>query len=270
MKTAIQLYTLRNRLSEGVEKVLKEIREMGYEGVEWYYLPDNSPEKAAELSKAAGLEIFSAHIDINIVLAGDRELLKRLAKAGFKYLPIGWLPQERLAGGPLFAETCDAIRTYAEMAKEEGLYVMYHNHDFEFEKTTEGEYVLDLMYRVVGPEYLQTQIDTCWVNVGGENPADYLKKYAGRTPTVHLKDFAGSRSENMYALIGIDEDKKKEASGQFQFRPVGKGLQNFPAIIAAADECGAEWYIVEQDSPSMGKTPMESVQMSIEYLKGIL
>ena len=92
MKTAIQLYTLRNRLSEGVEKVLKEIREMGYEGVEWYYLPDNSPEKAAELSKAAGLEIFSAHIDINIVLAGDRELLKRLAKAGFKYLPIGWLP----------------------------------------------------------------------------------------------------------------------------------------------------------------------------------
>ena len=123
MKTAIQLYTLRNRLSEGVEKVLKEIREMGYEGVEWYYLPDNSPEKAAELSKAAGLEIFSAHIDINIVLAGDRELLKRLAKAGFKYLPIGWLPQERLAGGPLFAETCDAIRTYAEMAMDVAAYV---------------------------------------------------------------------------------------------------------------------------------------------------
>ena len=143
--------------------------------------------------------------------------------------------------------------------------LQYHNHDFEFTKL-DGEYALDILYKEVGPDLLQTQLDTCWVNVGGENPSGYVKKYAGRIPTVHLKDFAGSKSEKMYALIGIDDDKKEETKGTFEFRPVGKGVQNFKSIVAAADEGGAEWFIVEQDSPSMGYTALECAKISVDYL----
>jgi len=156
------------------------------------------------------------------------------------------------------------IKQIGEAVNAAGMVLQYHNHDFEFEKM-EGKYVLDLLYEEVSPELLQTQIDTCWVNVGGEDPAAYVRKYAGRIPTVHLKDFAGSKSENMYALIGIDEDKK-DVEGTFEFRPVGKGLQNFKEIVAAADEGGAEWVIVEQDSPSMGLTELECAEVSIQYL----
>ena len=49
---------------------------------------------------------------------------------------------------------------------------------------------------------------------------------------MHLKDFSGQKSENMYGLIGTD-GKKEEASGKFEFRPVGYGLQDVPSIIAA-------------------------------------
>ena len=59
---------------------------------------------------------------------------------------------------------------------------------------------------------------------------------------------------------------RSDTQGAFEFRPLGKGLQNFPAIVKAGDECGAEWYIVEQDSPSMGYTPLECAQISIQYL----
>ena len=72
-----------------------------------------------------------------------------------------------------------------------------------------GEYALDILYREVPADLLSTQIDTCWVNVGGENPAEYIRKYAGRVEIVHLKDFTGGKSENMYALIGIDDDSKR-------------------------------------------------------------
>ena len=144
--------------------------------------------------------------------------------------------------------------------------LQYHNHDFEFMKV-DGEYGLDILYREIGPELLQTQLDTCWVNVGGENPSDYIRKYAGRIPTVHLKDFVGRKSENMYALIGLDEDKKKDTEGKFEFRPVGKGVQNIPSIVEAAIEGGAEWFIVEQDQPCCGWTPLECAAMSVQYLK---
>ena len=96
----------------------------------------------------------------------------------------------------------------------------------------------------------------------------YILKYTGRAPVVHLKDFVGSKTDNMYELIGID--KKAETTAKFEFRPVGKGKQNFPAIIDAAVIAGASWVVVEQDSPSMGLTPIECAKTSIEYLKTIM
>ena len=123
-----------------------------------------------------------------------------------------------------------------------------------------------MIYDSVPAEYLQTELDVCWVNVGGENPADYIRKYSGRSPVVHLKDFYGEKTEDMYELIGIEDKKPKKPKG-FEFRPVGSGVQDFPAILAAAEDAGATWVVVEQDKESMGLTPMESIAKSREYLK---
>ena len=79
----------------------------------------------------------------------------------------------------------------------------YHNHDFEFVKLN-GEYALDILYKEVPADILETEVDTCWVKVAGEDPGAYLRKYTGRAHIVHLKDFSGEKSEHMYALIGID------------------------------------------------------------------
>ncbi|MBR6561024.1 MAG: hypothetical protein IKT75_07710, partial [Alistipes sp.] len=42
-----------------------------------------------------------------------------------------------------------------------------------------------------------------------------------------------------------------------------------PAIIKAAVKAESKWLIVEQDQPSEGKTPMECVAMSMEFIKKI-
>lgn len=71
----------------------------------------------------------------------------------------------------------------------------------------------------------------------------------------------------MYALIG--ENKNGNAKGKFELRLVGYGLQDFPSILAACKDVNAKWVIVEQDLPSMNKTPLECVELSIKYLKSI-
>ena len=106
------------------------------------------------------------------------------------------------------------------------------------------------------------------MNVGGEDPVAYIEKYSGRAPVVHLKDFFGEKSDDMYELIGIDNKAPKRPSG-FEFRPVGAGLQNFPEIIAASKKAGSEWLVVEQDQPSMGLSPLECAAKSREYLRSI-
>ena len=75
----------------------------------------------------------------------------------------------------------------------------------------------------------------------------------------------------MYGLIGAGgSEKKEDASGKFEFRPVGYGLQDVPSIVAAAEDAGAEWFVVEQDDPSMGRTRLQCAEMSIRYLKSFL
>ncbi|MBR2072748.1 MAG: hypothetical protein IJ976_03680, partial [Alistipes sp.] len=65
------------------------------------------------------------------------------------------------------------------------------------------------------------------------------------------------------------ETKKPQRPSGFEFRPLGCGLQDFPSILAAAKDAGAKWVVVEQDKPSMGKTPLESIEISINYLRGL-
>ena len=187
---------------------------------------------------------------------------------GCKFIVIPYLPADLRYGSEKYPKLLEDMKEIGKVCKANGITLLYHNHDFEFEKTEDGEYVLDALYREIGPDLLETEIDTCWVNVGGENPAEYVKKYKGRAPVVHLKDFYGEKSDDMYELIGIDKKAPVRPSG-FEFRPVGSGVQNFPEILKAAEESGAEWVVVEQDKATMGLTPMESIAKSREYLRTI-
>ncbi|MEG0768112.1 MAG: sugar phosphate isomerase/epimerase, partial [Clostridia bacterium] len=150
-----------------------------------------------------------------------------------------------------------------------GIQLLYHNHDFEFVKLSE-QYGLDFLYDCVPATYLQTELDTCWVNYAGENPAAYVRKYAGRCPVVHLKDFVGRKGDKQpYALIQADGAATGAAMDvQFEFRPVGHGCQDIPAIMTAGIESGASWFVVEQDL-SVGRPALEAARMSRDYLRSI-
>ena len=79
----------------------------------------------------------------------------------------------------------------------------------------------------------------------------------------------GSLPKHLYALIGIDEEEADAQENTFEFRPVGHGLQDMPAILAAAVDAGAGWVVVEQDEPSAGMTPLECAKKSIAFVKGL-
>lgn len=267
-KIGLQLYSVRDDMQQDFEGTLKAVKEMGYSAVEFAGLYGRSAEEVKEICDRLGLIPLSAHVPFAELIADPEGVVKCYKQIGCRYIVIPYLTDEYRPGAEKFEEVISGARVIGEAAAREGMVLQYHNHDFEFMKI-DGEYALDILYKKVGPEFLQTQIDTCWVNVAGEDPAAYVKKYAGRIPTVHLKDFAGAKSENMYALIGIDENEKKD-TGEFEFRPLGKGLQNIPEIVAASIEGGAEWFIVEQDMPSMGLTPIECARVSVDYLKEVL
>ena len=246
---AIQLYSVRDDAAADMRGTLQKIREMGYDGVEFAGLHGHTAEEVREMCQEIGLLPLSAHVPYDEMVA------------------IPYLMPEYRPGTPGFADVIRNAAMLGEVANRLGMTLLYHNHDFEFQKI-DGKYALEVLYDTVPASLLQTELDVCWVRVGGEEPAAYIRKYTGRAPVVHLKDYAGGKSEHMYELIGIQSEHAPEEH-PFEFRPVGSGVQDIPAILAAADDAGAKWLVVEQDQPSMGLTPMECARASIGYLRGL-
>lgn len=266
MKIAIQLYSLRDEMVKDFEGTLKKVSEMGYEGVEFAGTLGQPPSEIKKLCDDLNLVPISAHIPF-VDMMNNEGVLEYYKEIGCEYVVIPYLTEEYRPDGEKFGELIEGAKKLSKKAEELGLTLCYHNHDFEFVKIGQ-EYALDYIYRQV-PQ-LSTQIDTCWSTVAGVDTCKYLEKYTGRVKIVHLKDFTGTKSENMYKLIGIDDDKKQETDGNFEFRPLGMGTQNFPAIIEASEKAGASWVVYEMDDPSMGKTPLECAKISIDYLKTIM
>lgn len=273
----LQLYSVRDELEADFEGTLEKVKEMGYDGVEFAGLYGHSPAQVSRLCAQIGLIPISAHVPFADMMADPEGVISAYSQIGCKQIVIPYLTEEHRPGAQGFGVLIEWARKLGALCNERGMKLAYHNHDFEFTKVGD-DYALDILYREVSPDFLQTQLDTCWVFVGGEDPAKYVRKYAGREYTVHLKDFwvrpdfvKGQKCEQLYQLIGIDDSKQVPAEEDqvFCLRPVGYGVQDMAGIVRASEESGAQWLIVEQDSPSMKKSPLECAQLSIDYLKSL-
>ena len=266
---ALQIYSVRTDAERDTEGTFKALRGMGYEGAEFAGLYGKTAKEFAALVAKSGLEPVSAHVGIAEMRADINKVIKDYTEIGCRHIAVPWLGEEDRPGGANWAQTVADIRRFGEILRDNGITLSYHNHDFEFARDENGEYHLDVLYKTVPADILKVELDTCWARVGGVDPAEYLLKYSGRCPLVHLKDYVGEKSRNMYALIGVDENEKKEHKA-FEYRSVGDGVQDFKKICSAAEKAGAEWFIIEQDEPTPGKARLECAEASINYLKSIL
>ena len=273
IKLGYQIYSAREEAEKDLAAVCAKLKEFGYDGVEFAGFYGYTAEQINDILSANGLVAVSSHVPyVSIVedMAGTIAFHKAI---GCKFIAVPYLDEQTRPGAPGFAAAIRNIAKFGAMCKAEGIQLLYHNHDFEFIKLS-GQYGLDFLYDAIPAELLATELDTCWVNVAGENPAAYIRKYAGRCPVVHLKDFIGAKKEGevLYALIKSDgsDDVKVEQKDEpaFDFRPVGYGKQDIPAIIAAGLESGAQWFIVEQDRSSE-RPPLDAAKMSCDYVRGL-
>ena len=271
MKTlpvGLQLYTVRTEMEKGVDAALKAVKAAGYDYVEPAGLFGLSGEEFCALLDKNGLKAVCAHVPFASMLSDPDGCIATYKTIGCEYMAVPYLAEGQRPGDEGFDKILESVDAFGAKCAENGITLLYHNHDFEFKKMPDGRYGLDYMYETVSAEHLQTELDTCWVNVGGENPAQYIKKYAGRCPVVHLKDFKGSKSEHMYELIGIESGEKEPVKNTFEFRPVGHGVQDFPAILESAVESGAKYVIVEQDQ-TYDIPCLEAAKLSRDYLKSL-
>ena len=247
----LQLYSIRQDISENLLASLDSVSAIGYSFVEtagyknglFYGL---KPEEFAKELKQRNLQFLSSHAATGISSLGsyeselrwwDEAIIAHKA-AGVKYLVMPSLNNAfAFKGLAELKHYCNYMNAIGKKCSEAGLKFGFHNHSREFEKV-EGQVAYDFMLANTQPKYVFFQIDLYWAYKGNVVIADYFKKYPKRFTMWHIKD-----------------EKEIGASGKIDFNSIFKHTK-----IA-----GVKHIVVEQEEFSLPR--FESIRQSFEYLQ---
>jgi len=252
----VQLWTVRNLVIEEPERVLKAIKAHGYKQIELYNMENITEVRS--IAKDLDLKVNSAHMDAGAFFDPNqpdyfKRHLEEVVKAKQEFAVIGWVPEEHRRNLDDFKRTADLANEAGELAKKANIQLAYHNHNFEFKPFEEGT-PYDLLLSETEPDLLHFELDVFWCDLAGYDPVPLMKKIGDRLALLHLKD----------KKKGIAD--RYEGSDDGDFKEVGNGELDFPAILEAAQTLGVSHCMVEQDqSPD----PLASLGMSMEYLNQI-
>ena len=250
-KIAVQLYSVRKEIEKDIKGTLKRIADIGFEAVETAFWPEDiSVKQAGEYLKDAGLAVCSAHIELP---TGDQKaaFLETAKELGCKKMIWHGWPEDIRYGSLDGTRQLVAIYNEANhFAKANGLQFGIHNHWWEFRNKAGKRFVYEVLLDQLEKDIF-FEIDTYWVKVAGHDPADIVRKFGNRAPLLHIKDGSAVWRESL-----ADDNPDPMVA-------VGKGTQNFPAIVKAANG-NTEWMIVEMDKATTDI--FEALQESYDYL----
>ncbi|WP_343691920.1 sugar phosphate isomerase/epimerase [Chitinophaga sp.] len=251
-KAGLQLYSLREELPKDVKGVIAKVAAAGYKQVETYgYSKKNgfwglSAQEFKTLLTKHGLTSPSGHYGLESEQDQD-DAIEAAKILGQEYLTMPYIDEKKRKTAGDISNLVAEINKLAEKAKQHGLKMAYHNHDFEFQKV-DGVMLYEELLKGTNPSLVHFEMDIYWVVRSNQDPVAWINKYPGRFTMVHVKDMDKANPE-------LNTE-------------VGKGSINFKSIFAKAKTAGLKYYIVEQENFSID--PYVSITQSAKYLRTVL
>jgi len=264
----IQLWTVNDTLQHDPAGTLNKLAKIGFKEVESAGFVGLEPKQFRRLLDDAGLRCPSAHLQFDMDNLGKafeqaHALGANYAAASSLIEPVGKAMNTKLEWKSAMSadeakRTVDIANRIGEAAKRAGLQFVLHNHDREFVDLGNGEVGYDIVWRDTDPALVQFEIDCGWMVFAGRNPIDYFKKYPGRIPLIHVKDFQPKKNKN-----------GKPMAEEMLGSELGRGTVDYRPIFAAAKQAGLKHYFAEQEGPFSRMSQLEAAQVAYDYLHSI-
>jgi len=242
MQVAIQLYTVRDKTASDMIDTIATLGAIGYRAVEFAGYGNSEPAAIREALDKAGIAGVAAHVPLARIDGEFDTVVKEMHTIGAKHLIIPWLaPEQRTRAG--FDHVIDTLNKRAPEARDAGLRLGYHNHDFEFIKDEDDIFPFDRIANSTDPSLVSLEIDAGWVQYAGQDPVAVIEQYAARVPLIHAKE--------------------EQVDGVEDLPAPGSGPMPWKAIVAAGNAAGTEYLIAEDDRPL---DSMKTARLAFENL----
>jgi len=234
----IQMYTLRDHTAQNLTLTLERVAQMGVTGVEFAGFGGLSAPDLRALLERLNLKAAGAHFSSEQLFTDLQASVDYALELGLEYVVCPWANFET---GEQWLEFASKLETVAQTLKASGLTLLYHNHAHELTQKIGEKTVLDALLEAASS--VGGELDVAWLEVGGYSAADYLTRYAARTPLIHLKDYRRKGTE-------------------VETVELGQGETHLSAALEAGK--GAQWWLIEQDQ--CAGDPFDSLKVSLDWL----
>lgn len=261
----LQLYSIRQEMSDDPFGSLKQVAAMGYKYVEHANYIDRkfygySPSEFRKILDDLGLKMISGHTVMGRQHWDEREndfsdswkqTVEDAAILGQKYVVSPSMDNSMRSNYDDFRRYMDVFNKSGELCKKSGMKFGYHNHDFEFSESLNNEKLFDIMMKSMNPDMVVVQLDIGNLYNGGAVALDVVKQYPGRFENIHVKD----------EIISSGGGEKYEST------IIGEGIVSAKKVVKLATKIGGtEVYIIEQES-YQEKPPMECMKTNLAVMK---
>ena len=184
----LQLWSLRHSTSTDAEGALRQVRELGYDGVELAGDYGWDAARWRALLDETGLQALAAHVGLDSL---EKDLAAKLAfhrRLGADCIVVPSLNRE-LQTPDGYREAARRLNTLGEKMKAEGFRLGYHNHDFEFARLPDTQEVgMDILLANTDPALVGFEFDAFWLETAGRDAVDFIRERSRRVLFVHAKD----------------------------------------------------------------------------------
>lgn len=236
----IQLYSVRDQLERDTSATLRGLKAAGYDHVELYGVGPADAIRWRDMLDDAGLRAVAAHVDYETVTGDTGGVMAMARTLGFEDIIVPWL---KLDGAKEWMHAATTLDGVGEQLRGRRFRLGYHNHDHEFEPMG-ATTAFDILFEYTKPDHMFLELDVRWAEAHGGDAKAIIREFGARCRFLHLKE------------------RPKSGEG---FTEVGRGVIDWPGVVAVGRKAGVRWYIVEQDESDIG--PIESARISAEYVK---
>ncbi len=221
---ALGLYSVRGTLFTDMKGTLQKVKDMGYDGVEFFGPFSHLPQAVKSALEETGLRICGWHVPLESLEGVNFAATVAYMKAiGVDTVVVPFLKGDDAQAWEQFAQRMNAANV---KLKEQGMHLGYHNHAHEFDTKFGGKTAWEIFFGAMSGDIFP-QIDTGNGLQGGMDLMAELKKFKGRLRTTHFKPFkAGNPDHGHDAMFGSDDHDLK-------------------AAVAEAEAGGAIWHVIE-------------------------
>ena len=184
----LQLWSLRHSTSTDAEAALRQVRSLGYDGVELAGDYGWSADRWRALLDETGLKALAAHVGLDSL---ESDLAAKLAfhrALGVETLVVPALNRE-LHTPDGYREAARRLDALGARMQAEGFRLGYHNHDFEFAPLPGTQEVgMDILLAHTDSAQVGFEFDAFWIESAGRDAVEFIRENRRRVLFVHAKD----------------------------------------------------------------------------------